>query len=90
LDPVNALSYKEIRIKIASNNNGSMPEQLKELWLAAVSLRGSIEAADYKRYVLSIIFLRFLSMRYEKRRRELEKIEMLLNDPDEYRRCVDR
>jgi HsdM N-terminal domain len=30
---------------------------VKELWQAAVNLRGSI---DYKRYVLPIIFLRFL------------------------------
>lgn len=80
-----------------SNNNGSIPELLKELWQAAVNLRGSIEPADYKRYVLPIIFLRFLSMRYEKRRKELEKMvaepqsdyfqmEMIVSDPDEYRK----
>ena len=80
-----------------SNNNGSIPELLKELWQAAVNLRGSIEPADYKRYVLPIIFLRFLSMRYEKRRKELEKMvaepqsdyyqmEMVISDPDEYRK----
>ncbi len=80
-----------------SNNNGSIPELMKELWQAAVNLRGSIEPADYKRYVLPIIFLRFLSMRYEKRRKELEKMvaepqsdyyqmEMVINDPDEYRK----
>ena len=57
-----------------SNNNGSIPELLRELWQAAVNLRGAIEPADYKRYVLPIIFLRFLSMRYEKRRKELEKM----------------
>jgi type I restriction-modification system DNA methylase subunit len=38
-----------------------------------VNLRGSVEPADYKRYVLPIIFLRFLSLRYEKRRAELER-----------------
>jgi type I restriction enzyme M protein len=80
-----------------SNNNGSIPELMKELWQAAVNLRGSIEPADYKRYVLPIIFLRFLSMRYEKRRKELEKMiaepqsdyyqmEMVISDPDEYRK----
>ena len=38
-----------------SENNQA---QLKtELWQAAVNLRGSIEPADYKRYVLPIIFL---------------------------------
>jgi type I restriction enzyme M protein len=45
---------------------------LKELWNAAVSLRGNIEPADYKRYVLPLIFLRFLSLRYEKRRGEID------------------
>lgn len=80
-----------------SNNNGNIPDLMKELWQAAVNLRGSIEPADYKRYVLPIIFLRFLSMRYEKRRTELEKMvaepqsdyfqmEMIVSDPDEYRK----
>jgi len=68
----------------------------KELWQAAVNLRGSVEPADYKRYVLPIIFLRFLSLRYEKRRAELERAikepgseyyrdKRALTDPDEYR-----
>ena len=68
----------------------------KQLWQAAVELRGSIEPADYKRYVLPIIFLRFLSIRYERRRAELERLiadpkseyyrdKRALDDPDEYR-----
>jgi type I restriction enzyme M protein len=84
----------------AANGNG-VAALIKELWEAAVTLRGSIEPADYKRYVLPIIFLRFLSMRYEKRREELEKLiadpesdyytedseaaQSTLEDPDEYR-----
>jgi type I restriction enzyme M protein len=84
----------------AANGNG-VAALIKELWEAAVTLRGSIEPADYKRYVLPIIFLRFLSMRYEKRREELEKLiadpesdyytedteaaQSALEDPDEYR-----
>lgn len=76
-------------------------ELIRELWQAAVTLRGSIEPADYKRYVLPIIFLRFLSLRFEKRRRELENLiaepkseyytedvalaKQILADPDEYR-----
>ena len=83
-----------------NGNNGSRKELLKELWEAAVKLRGSIEPADYKRYVLPIIFLRFLSLRYDRRRAELEAlvadpksdyhtankkhIEAILNNPDEY------
>src|SRR5688572_22536133 len=74
---------------------------LDELWEAAVTLRGSIEPADYKRYVLPIIFLRFLSLRYDRRRAELETLiadptsdyhttnrkhaDAILNSPDEYR-----
>src|SRR5713226_8592633 len=74
---------------------------LKELWHAAVTLRGSIEPADYKRYVLPIIFLRFLSLRFDRRRAELESLvgdrdseyftknrktaQTILEDPDEYR-----
>lgn len=73
----------------------------KDLWQAAVALRGSIEPSDYKRYVLPIIFLRFLSMRFERRREELRRLvkepkseyytsnkkiaEQILKDPDEYR-----
>lgn len=84
----------------AENGNGVVA-LIKELWEAAVTLRGSIEPADYKRYVLPIIFLRFLSMRYEKRREELEALladprsdyhtedpevaQDTLEDPDEYR-----
>jgi type I restriction enzyme M protein len=53
------------------SGNGGVSELLKELWNAAVALRGSIEPADYKRYVLPLIFLRFLSLRFEKRHAEL-------------------
>ncbi|MBI2528710.1 MAG: SAM-dependent DNA methyltransferase [Candidatus Rokubacteria bacterium] len=74
---------------------------IRQLWEAAVTLRGSIEPADYKRYVLPIIFLRFLSLRYERRRHELERLvkapgseyytkspkqaAAILEDADEYR-----
>src|SRR3979409_519804 len=83
-----------------NGGNGSIVELTKELWQAAVTLRGSIEPADYKRYVLPIIFLRFLSLRYERRRAELERLmadpsssyhttnakhaAAILNEPDEY------
>jgi type I restriction-modification system DNA methylase subunit len=45
-----------------SNGTVNLAELNKELFQAAVNLRGSIEAPDYKRYVLPIIFLRFLSL----------------------------
>lgn len=73
---------------------------MDELFQAAVALRGPIETPDYKRYVLPLIFLRFLSLRYEHRRAELEALvddpksdwhaddpetrEVILEDPDAY------
>ena len=77
--------------------NGGIVALTKELFQAAIVLRGSIEPADYKRYVLPIIFLRFLSLRYDRRRAELERLiankksdyygdKKALADPDEYRR----
>lgn len=39
------------------NGGNGVMALVKELWQAAVHLRGSIEPADYKRYVLPLIFL---------------------------------
>jgi type I restriction-modification system DNA methylase subunit len=57
--------------RAAAPTNGQA-DLLKTLWESAVNLRGSIEPADDKRYVLPSIFLRFLSLRHERRRAELE------------------
>jgi len=73
---------------------------VKELWQAAVELKGTIEPSDYKRYVLPLIFLRFLSIRFSKRRQELSEMvrepespyftensqeaQAIVEDPDEY------
>ena len=50
----------------ADGQNGGIVALTKELFEAAITLRGSVEPADYKRYVLPIIFLRFLSLRYHR------------------------
>ena len=67
---VRALEMHAKRKKIYKKN-GAGSDLFKELWNAAVALRGSIEPADYKRYVLPLIFLRFLSLRYEQRVSEI-------------------
>lgn len=83
-------------LKKETNGNGLIVELTKELWQAAVTLRGSLEPADYKRYFVPIIFLRFLLLRYEKCRAELEVLisdkksayhgdRKAVDDPDEYR-----
>src|SRR3989337_44010 len=84
---------KKNKQKVAGNGVMAL---VSELWQAAVNLRGSVEPADYKRYVLPIIFLRFLSLRYETRRAELDRLitepqseyfgdPRARNDPDEYK-----
>ena len=57
-----------------NGQNGGIVTLTRELFQAAITLRGSVEPADYKRYVLPIIFLRFLSLRYDRRRAELEAL----------------
>ena len=44
----------------------------KDLWEAAVQLRGNIAPADYKHFVLPLLFLRYLSLKYERRDEQLE------------------
>jgi len=89
------------KVKEKSQKSNGISDLIKELWQAAVNLRGSIEPADYKRYVLPLIFLRFLSIRFEKRKNELSSMvketqspyftknpkmaTQIINDPDEYR-----
>ena len=46
----------------------------KELFEAANKMRGSVAPADYKHYVLPLIFLRYLSNKYEQSCNELEQI----------------
>jgi type I restriction-modification system DNA methylase subunit len=80
-----------------NGENGGIVSLTKELFQAAITLCGSVEPADYKRYVLPIIFLRFLSLRYDRRRAELEALvadknsdyhgdKGAIHDPDEYGR----
>lgn len=51
----------------------------KELFEAANRMRATVAPADYKHIVLPLIFLRYLSLRYDKRRKELE---VQLSDPN--------
>ncbi|MFF4346333.1 type I restriction-modification system subunit M [Streptomyces sp. NPDC001530] len=68
------------------------------LWKAADKLRGSIDAAQYKEFVLGLIFLKYVSDAFDERRRELaeeladdgiteDRMEDFLEDRDEYTRA---
>lgn len=41
------------------------------LWDTANQLRGSVESSEYKHVVLSLVFLKFVSDKFEKRRQQL-------------------
>jgi type I restriction enzyme M protein len=60
----------------------------KKLWAAADKLRGSMDAADYKYVVLGLIFLKYISDAFNKRRDEIKNESELgkdfLEDRDAY------
>lgn len=57
----------------------------KELWAAADKLRGSMDASEYKHVVLGLIFLKYISDRFEDRYNELvAEGEGFEEDKDEY------
>ncbi|WP_321319209.1 class I SAM-dependent DNA methyltransferase [Labilibaculum sp.] len=51
------------------NGNGKSMEET--LWDSANKLRGTVESSEYKHVVLSLIFLKFASDKFEERRKEL-------------------
>ena len=54
-----------------------------ELWNMAKSLRGSMDAAEYKHVVLGLIFLKYISDAFEEKRRDLETRISEGDDPDD-------
>lgn len=53
------------------SKNGAELGFEKEIWDAACVLRGNLDAADYKNVVLGLIFLKYLSDRFEQRYQQL-------------------
>jgi len=57
--------------KAKKNEPKSKKSFEQTLWDTADKLRGTVESSEYKHVVLSLIFLKFVSDRFEKRRAEL-------------------
>ncbi len=57
------------------------------LWRAADTFRGTIDAANYKDYVLSMLFVKYLSDTYEER---VEEIKEKYSDPIRQERAIVR
>jgi type I restriction enzyme M protein len=64
-----AASKKAVRTKKADAKNDKSFEE--SLWDSANRLRGSVESSEYKHVVLSLIFLKFVSDKFEERRAQL-------------------
>jgi len=57
----------------------------KQIWDAACVLRGNLDASEYKQVVLGLIFLKYISDRFNARYRELrDEGEGFEEDIDEY------
>ena len=59
---------KKTARKVAKKPSKSFEESL---WETATKLRGSVESSEYKHVVLSLIFIKFVSDKFEERRAEL-------------------
>jgi type I restriction enzyme M protein len=56
----------------------------QQIWAAADILRGNMDAAEYKHVVLGLIFLKYISDKFEERYLELEADHDDVEDKDAY------
>lgn len=57
----------------------------KQLWDAACILRGTLDASEYKSAVLGLIYLKYISDRFEAKYQELQEEDSgFEDDRDEY------
>ena len=74
--------------KNEQSGSGAVTGYERELWQMADTLRGSMDAAEYKHVVLGLIFLKYISDAFEERHAQLESERTQgadPEDPDEYR-----
>ncbi len=75
----------------------TMADLRDTLWKAADKLRGSMDAAQYKDFVLGLVFLKYVSDSFEERRAQIRndvltdgvpeaRLAQFLDDVDEYKR----
>ena len=68
-----------------ANNSSANIGFEKQIWDAACVLWGHIPAADYRKVIVGLIFLRYISSAFEKRYEELvEEGDGFEDDPDAY------
>ena len=93
-----SLASEQERAETDVTNNSTATTDLDyadKLWRAADTLRGQVDAAEYKHVVLGLLFLKYISDSFEARRDELRveleaegiggaQLERLLESRDEY------
>lgn len=68
---------------VTANTTGNDFE--KEIWKAADKMRGNIDASEYKSVVLGLIFLKYISDKFETKYNQLvDEGEGFEEDKDEY------
>jgi type I restriction enzyme M protein len=67
-----------------TNSNTAAIGFEKDIWEAAKALRGNMDAAEYKHVVLGLIFLKYISDKFEERYRELKADNDDVEDKDAY------
>ena len=60
-----------MKTEVKSRDNGAIAGYEAELWRMADTLRGSMDAAEYKHVVLGLIFLKYISDAFEEMRARL-------------------
>jgi type I restriction enzyme M protein len=70
---------------MTGNNNSTADIGFEQqIWAAADILRGNMDAAEYKHVVLGLIFLKYISDKFEERYRELLAEDDDVEDKDAY------
>jgi len=71
-------------VAVTNKNNTASIGFEQQIWEAADILRGNMDAAEYKHVVLGLIFLKYISDKFEERYRELEAEDDDVEDKDAY------
>lgn len=69
---------------MANGNNTASIGFEQQIWAAADILRGNMDAAEYKHVVLGLIFLKYISDKFEERYQELLADDDDVEDKDAY------
>jgi len=75
---------KEATKNVIEKSNHQDLDFEKELWAAADKLRGNIDVSEYKNIVLGLLFLKYISDAFYKRREELDALTRDKKNEDFY------